>query len=433
MEEALAGHPEILAAREGLAAAGFSVEETVGSLRPQAEFVQVLGRERTISPILRAQGIGQRSLTRKEQRFSFRQTLYDGNGTMNRTRAAGESRRARAWEVEEARLRVAFRAVAAFLEVLHQQEQVDLARGNIQRKAGIREKVEARSRGGVGRHSDLDQASSRLAQAETSLHQREAELEAARAAFQEAVGRSPEELELPRVPDLEVADSMPARRRSILQEHPALRRAERSLEASRLLSRSARASFRPRVDLDLGATRFDDIDGIPGENEDFTALLSLRQNLTSGGVFQARRERFEAEERRSRQIVAALNRRLERDLRSAWANLASARSNAALFRSSVDLELQVVEAFQKQFRLGKRTLFDLLNADDQLFRTRSSLLATRFAHMQAAYQVLASQGNLLEVIGSPWQEVPGSGEGNSIGRIDTPVLPGRDPRRREDP
>ncbi|HEX9180929.1 MAG TPA: TolC family protein, partial [Burkholderiales bacterium] len=56
---------------------------------------------------------------------------------------------------------------------------------------------------------------------------------------------------------------------------------------------------------------------------------------------------------------------------------------------------EVVEAYQSQFGLGRRSLFDLLNAESESFRARSDVVLGRYALAVAQYRLLAAMGVLV--------------------------------------
>lgn len=54
-----------------------------------------------------------------------------------------------------------------------------------------------------------------------------------------------------------------------------------------------------------------------------------------------------------------------------------------------------LEAYYEQFQLGKRTLLDVLNGENEVFKARSALVDAEIALLIAQHQVLAATGRLL--------------------------------------
>ena len=55
--------------------------------------------------------------------------------------------------------------------------------------------------------------------------------------------------------------------------------------------------------------------------------------------------------------------------------------------------------YQAQFDIGRRTMLDLMNSENELFQARSSLTNGSFAVTQAEYRLLAAMGGLLKILG----------------------------------
>jgi len=72
----------------------------------------------------------------------------------------------------------------------------------------------------------------------------------------------------------------------------------------------------------------------------------------------------------------------------------------------VSLERRVVstakarDAYVEQFKIGDRTLLDLLDSENELFEARGTLVDARRDDAAALYRVRASMGNLVEHFGA---------------------------------
>ena len=60
---------------------------------------------------------------------------------------------------------------------------------------------------------------------------------------------------------------------------------------------------------------------------------------------------------------------------------------------------QVMEAYRSQFELGRRSLLDLLNAENELFQARSALVSGQAAVQETEYRVLTAVGSLVMSLG----------------------------------
>ncbi len=56
---------------------------------------------------------------------------------------------------------------------------------------------------------------------------------------------------------------------------------------------------------------------------------------------------------------------------------------------------QTLEAYDQQFRIGQRTLLDVLDAENELFNARKDYINADYDHLIAQYRILNATGNLL--------------------------------------
>ena len=61
----------------------------------------------------------------------------------------------------------------------------------------------------------------------------------------------------------------------------------------------------------------------------------------------------------------------------------------------------MIEAYQKEYELGQRSLIDLLNAQNSLFNASVSLQSTISVSIFADYQLLAAMGHMLDYLKAP--------------------------------
>src|SRR4029079_833492 len=89
----------------------------------------------------------------------------------------------------------------------------------------------------------------------------------------------------------------------------------------------------------------------------------------------------------------------EESVARTWAAMQSARDRIAPLEAHARATEQVLQAYRSQFELGRRTLLDLVNAENELFQARSNLQTGRTSAQIAEYRVLAAVGGLVRALG----------------------------------
>ena len=116
--------------------------------------------------------------------------------------------------------------------------------------------------------------------------------------------------------------------------------------------------------------------------------------ITTNRMFELnerlRQAKFEYDAR-VRDIVAAVER--------AHAAYVMGGQRLAAQRDQVKANTEVVVSYQEEYRLSKRSLLDLLDAERAKFDSQFQLFSIEAVHIFSAFQLLASMGILLATLG----------------------------------
>ena len=391
-------NPDIQASAYNLIAAEQLKNQVRGSLLPSVDLVFSGGHEESNNTTTRALGENGLDMTRVERSLKITQLLFDGNSTRNLVRqqkALVESALARLLSAKET---TALRAVQVYLEVLRRDEIVRLSEENLGYHDDTLEKINERFESGVGTKVDVIQTRGRQAQSKSNVLLAKRDKEDGKAQFYRVVGEYPAELVPP--------NSIPPAPRTLeetvgvaLSNNPNIKAIEAEVQAAVSGKKQARGVFFPRFDLELGATRNDDTDGSVGPNDDETAVVRMTYNLFRGGADRARLNEAEAQEFAVRENLRSARRAVEEDTTVVWNELQDIVVRLKYLKAHVDSTKEVLSVYREQLTLGKRTLLDLLDIQNELLRSQIVLVSGQYAEAFARYRVLASTGNLLASMG----------------------------------
>ena len=422
---ALQRNPEVLAAAAN-ARASVALFDQAGAARlPTIDLRGAAGREESENVGLQLSGRDSRTLLRREGSLVLRQNVFDGSqvsSEMERQSYRLDSSRYRLIEAGET---VALRAAEAYVEALRDQDLVRLAEENVARHEDLLQKTQFRFKSGVGQRADAEQASARVALARSSLEAARGTAEDSAARFSRVVGRPPSGLGAPPSVAKHLPPSSSAAQADGVENAYGVHSARAELLAARAGVRSVRADLLPRVDVELSANRNRDVDGVKGPNHDTQAMLVMRYNLFRGGADEARiREAME----RETVALETLNNAVqstEESVARTWSALSASRNRLSPLEAHAIATAQVLEAYRAQFELGKRSLLDLVNAENELFQARSALRTGQGTAQSAEYRVLAAIGALVGSLGLA-EEITRLDPGPRDA-ANAPYLPRRDP------
>jgi adhesin transport system outer membrane protein len=404
IQAALATNPDIGVVAADRDAIDQELRQARAEYLPSIDLRGAAGPEWTDSPATRnRRGRGRdagdsQTLLRLESQLTLTQMLFDGFATQSEVQRQTARIDSAAYRVQETAEFVGLDAVEAHLDVLRNQELVELARDNLAQHQRILGQVALLERQGAGSIGDVRQAESRLADAESSLALATGNLRDAAAFYQAVVGLPPADLEDAVPPVAALPESEEASAAVASGTNPTVLIANADVDVAKAELRGSRAGYYPNLDVELGASAGEDLDGVEGSDVSAQALLVLRYNLFRGGGDIAReREAFSRLEE-AREGVRVAQRDAEEEARVAFNALTTARARVAALSQGVEAQRATRDIYAQQFDLGQRGLLDLLDAENELFNGRSNLVTADFTEIFAAYRVLAIIGTLLDTL-----------------------------------
>jgi len=328
--------------------------------------------------------------------LSLTQMLFDGFETRSQVSRFDHERKRLYYDFRQDSEEAALEATRAYLDVRRFQQLLELAKENYIQHRTIYRDIEKRAQAGVGRKVDVEQASARLALAETNLLTEATNLHDVSARFQRVVGELPAD-ELP-VPEI-AADAIPIASTAALKaayaQSPRLLSAVENTQVAQAAREGRDAPLKPRVDLRLRHEMEDNTDGVSVQRDTSAIELVLSYNLYRGGSDKARireadhllEEAFEQQRKACRDV--------RQELVIAHNDIGSINEQLRYLNRN---QLAVGKArtqYRKQFDIGKRTLLDLLDTENEYFDVRRSYVTGQHNLLLAQARTLAAMGGLV--------------------------------------
>ncbi len=401
---ALSAHPQVKVAEKNMEAIGHAQRMAEGGFYPTVDLTAGTGWEHSNNSTTRnregrfGDDDGHRDLWRNESRLLVRQMLYDGWGTRSEVAEQGHRRSSAKFNVLENKEITALAALEAYLNVMRTRELVALGRQNVETHQAYLSQIEARVNGGRGTGADMSQAEGRLALARANLIAFEGELRSAEADYLEVIGKMPESLRKNDVPFSTLPASLETALTRAMQNNPAIDSAQSDIKAADAAIHVAESVFCPRFDVEGNISRNVNLDGTPGTNNDASVMLMMRYNLYNGGSDTARVKERVSRKEEAKAMLEQDRRTVEENTMVAWSDLQTSRQRLGELGAHVSSTQKTRQAYRSQYDLGKRTLLDLLDNEVELFNARSALINGKYAVDLAAYNLLASTGDLVDTV-----------------------------------
>ncbi|MBF0449022.1 MAG: TolC family outer membrane protein [Magnetococcales bacterium] len=397
--QALSNHPKVSSDIYGAQASREKVGQAYSAFLPVLTASIATGQEGTDSPGTRARLItGKDSMQRHESSLTMDLNLFEGFSAWNDVKKTKAGARAEAWGVMETSQDIALEVAEAFLDVLEAREVLIVAKENLENHKSLLDLVKSRVKQGVGSQAEVSQAVSRVKKVEAALFTAEGDLGKSQIAYKTLVGEDAGDLENQSFS----ADSLPeieAAVEAALNNSPAVSKAKSELEQSRAELAEKTGKFFPTLDLELTGSLDRNKSGTEGKTEAYLAMLTLEYEFFSGTEdFHARKEiSFEVKEKIDQIKDAELE--VSRDLRKAYNDMETSKARKASYAEQATENEMVRNAYFEQYRVGKRTLLDLLDSENEYSSARKDLIVERYKEIAAGYEVLSVMGSLLDNLG----------------------------------
>ena len=398
VSHALQTHPKIKIAEQRLNIAEESLTEVESERKPTVDLRWATGREESENSSVSASGDQHRRLTRFESSLTLRQMLYSGKSVKSRIIQNEAQVQGSRFDLIDQSQQVALSASEAYLEVLKSNELIRLAQENVAQHKDVLEKVEARFKENIGQEADVTQVKGRLALAEAQLERELANQESAHEDYLEAVGRKPAGLVNSSSIGPKLPTSLGIAKQKAFTTHPLLKSNDTAIESAEAGIEVQTAKFRPSIDLELTANESDNLNGVTGNNDSYSAMIVFNWNLFKGGADRAAKRRSISELALQKELKGDLKRQVGKNLANSWFARKATLVELNYFIKHEAAAKTTVEAYQEQLENSKRTLFDLLNAKDELYRASVRVVNATFANELGAYDILAKMGNLTDTL-----------------------------------
>ena len=395
---AVDSNPEIAQAQYNTEAIQFERKQAQGLFAPRVDVEGSAGIRYLDNPLRRSLGIDDNALYPVSGQITAEWTAIDFG------RRSGELRR-QAARVDGASLRVversefiALQVSREYLNVLLQQRVVAASQDNV----GFHEALVNDLGSGVAQGSisiaDQQQAQERLQAARVRQTEAQQALEEARIRLRRLTGLDVDAVVMPPELAQAVPGTLPDAVGLARSKNPLVREAEADVDAAHALADSVKADQLPRIGINMTGRAGHDIDGVDHGTRDVQANVFLRWNIFDGGINRANYQEMVRRASQARYRLYDVQRSAEEDVRIAWTNLGTQTQVAKELELQSRVSDDLLLSYRSQFNVGRRSLLDVLDAQNARYNTQVRLETSRFSAMFARYQVLASVNGLLTAL-----------------------------------
>lgn len=427
VKEAMDYQPEIQAKLHAFSAATFDRREAFGGYLPSVDALASVGQANRQHD---SHGGESRSwYSRNYAEVSLTQILFDGFRVRNQVAKAEHTSRMRYYELLDEAENKSLEVTGAYLDVLRYREMTRLAQVNLDNHRRVQGQIEQRADRGVSNNADLLQINGRVSLAESNLLTEIANLQTVSARFQRLVGRLPAE-------DMaEVATGQlvaPTDIQTVLNEgyanNPSLHAAFENIDVTESALKQAKSHRYPTFEFGASHGAYKNNNGFDGRDisgssrgqrygDESIVEIRMKYNLYRGGSDRA------AERAALQRINQAQDLRDKAcvDLRQtasiAHSDIGNLKVKQNALKSHRDGSVKVVKAYREQFDIGRRSLLDVLDSENEAFQAERAYAHGQYDLLAANARTLQSMGQLLNTLAVTAEGIPTLSDINADSRV----------------
>lgn len=334
-------------------------------------------------------------LTRRESSAKLTENLFNGFATQNEVARQQAKLDAQSFKALSQANTTALEMIKAYIGLIEQQQLFKLANENLDTHQKILSQIKKRNDAGIGNEVEVDQARARLALAQSNQTSTHNNYDDALAKFRRVLGRDPDSpLVRPKF-TFKLPHNLQDATAIALIDHPTIKSANGDVAEAKAQYDASKQNYYPRVDLEIEKTMNNDVSGYKGNNDDLQAMIRLKYNLYRGGKDKDRRLSTAASYAQSTEIRNKTRRQTIENLRYAWNSKLYTSKQLPYINQHIILTRNTLSGYRKQFRLGRRSLLDVLNTENEYNTALRTLVKNQASTLIANYRILAGMGHLL--------------------------------------
>ncbi|MDD2267400.1 TolC family outer membrane protein [Sulfuricurvum sp.] len=444
VDEALATHPVVQERLHNYRATLEDLRTTEAQYLPTLDYTGTISRDRTDSPNTRAVApFGSRSLTSYEHSLILTQNLFNGFGTqyevdMNKARILAAANH----YIENAN-DVAYNFVYMYITSLKNRDLLCIAKANVDFNQEIYDKVNKLYQAGLTTRSESEKADTSLSLAKSNYVVAQNNLDDSLFNLERVLGRH---VTIEELQDAHFMGQIPSTLEEMKEyartHNPSVMVNEYNIKAAKAQKEASQKNYYPKIDAFVRQSWANDVGGVDGKDDRFRVGLTLSYNLYHGGADESQIQKNLSKIYQESETKRDTIRKLDEQGELSWSAKTHLKDQLQHLKRYEATSAKTLELYQKEYDLGRRTLLDLIVAQNDHVAAESQIVRAENDLLFSYYRILDAMGSMVQnVLGSKTEEYTNKvglkvldNRLDNDGRVDTLIFADRknDPYTRDE-
>jgi len=332
--------------------------------------------------------------------LTYTQNLFKGFQTYHKIKEEEARVGASAYSFIETANDTAFDMVNTYLLMMKNIELLKTAQENIDINEKILKKVKKLYKSGLTTRSEVNKIESSLYLAKSDYVVQENNLIDAQYNLQRLLGRAINKDNMTR-PDLnstELPRSLESAIEFAMHNNPSLLVSQYNIKLAQAAWKEKQSNLYPAIDIEISQSMNKNISAVEGNENRFRAMAFLSYNFFHGFADEAHIQKNVSKIHQEIQLKNDLRRQVIQGLQLSYVSYTKIEDQLAELELYKDFSLQTLTLYAKEYDLGRRSLLDLLSAQNDLIGAKSQIIKARYSHLFSKYRILDAMGILVSTI-----------------------------------
>ncbi|MBM3607761.1 MAG: TolC family outer membrane protein [Alphaproteobacteria bacterium] len=349
--------------------------------RPQTGFVP--GTSTTSNTMPRGYGL------------TVQQNIWNGNRTLNSVRQAESQVMLSREQLRSVEGIVLANGAIAYMNVLRDTAILNLRNNNVRVLEQQLKQTQDRFQVGEVTRTDVAQAEAALAVGRSDAFVAQSNLQNSIAVYRQVIGAQPKSLSPARPLDRMMPKARNSAIQNALRTHPDIVAALHNADAASLAVKVSEGALMPTVNLQGNVSQRFDLQNVAGTRARTASIVgSLSIPLYDGGLATATIRQAKEQYGAARLQVELQREAVRAAVVSNWGQWENSARVIAAQQAAVRAAEIALAGIREEARVGQRTTFDVLNAQQQLLIARVNLVTAQRDRVVSSYTVLQATGDL---------------------------------------
>ena len=334
----------------------------------------------------------QNSLTLTQNIFKGFQTNYQVQQQENRTISA-------AYSYIEKVNDTAFNMVNSYIQVMKNIELLQTAKENVEINDEIFQKVRKLFDSGLTTLSEVNKIESSLSLAKSNYIVQENTLMDVTYNMHRILGRylDPKNMSEPFF-DFNLPNTLEEATQYAIDHNPSLLVSKYNIKLAQATYQEKKSPFYPQIDIELSQSMNKNISAVEGNEDKFRAMAFLKYNFFNGFADSAALQKSISQIHQENQSKNELRRQVIEGMNLSWASNDRLTAQLVHLKDYKNFSEKTLALYSKEYDLGRRSLLDLLSAQNDLIGSKSQIINTKYSILFAKYRILDAMGTLVSSI-----------------------------------